>query len=227
MTRRIVAIRPEPGLTETLTRAHHMGLRVTGLPLSQAEPVGWTPPAVAYDGLLVGSANVFRHGGSELEKLRDVPVLAVGERTADAARRTGWRVEATGEGGLQALLDALPAQPRRLLRLAGEQRVELAVPDSVEIDTVTLYRMRHHQVTPAQGALFSRGSVVLLHSGEAAAHFARECERSGIERNALSLAALAPRIAEAAGPGWGKVRVAPAPNDAALLAIAGELCESP
>ncbi|QWC58237.1 uroporphyrinogen-III synthase [Erythrobacter sp. 3-20A1M] len=204
-----------------------MGLRVTGLPLSQAEPVEWTAPAVAYDGLLVGSANVFRHGGAELDKLRDVPVLAVGERTADAARRAGWRVEAAGQGGLQALLDALSPQPRRLLRLAGEQRVELAAPDSVEIDTVTLYRVRHHRLTPAQAALFSRGSVVLLHSGEAAAHFARECDRSGIDRSALSVAALAPRIAEAAGPGWGTVEVAPAPNDAALLAIAGELCESP
>ena len=79
MTRRIVAIRPEPGLTETLARAHRDGLKVTGLALSQAEPVAWTAPAAAYDGLLVGSANVFRHGGSELEKLRDVPVLAVGE----------------------------------------------------------------------------------------------------------------------------------------------------
>ncbi len=225
MSGRILAIRPEPGLTGTLARGHARGLAITGLPLSQVEPVAWRAPARAYNGLLIGSANALRHAGAELEKLRGLPVLAVGERTAEAARQAGWPVEACGEGGLQQVLDALPDAPRTLLRLAGEQRTRIEIPAPVAIDTVTVYRVVHRTLSAAQARLFSPGSVVLLHSGEAARHFAHECTRCGIDKSGIALAALAPRIADAAGSGWEAVRIADAPQDEALLAIVAELCQ--
>jgi len=74
--------------------------------------------------------------------------------------------------------------------------------------------------------LLQRPAVVLLHSAEAARHFADECDRLGVERAGLALAALGPRIAEAAGSGWAMCQSASEPRETALLAIAAEMCQS-
>ena len=69
--------------------------------------------------------------------------------------------------------------------------------------------------------------VVLLHSAEAARHFAAEVDRLGLSRGRIALAAFAPRIAAAAGTGWAASRAARQPNDPALLALAREMCHEP
>jgi uroporphyrinogen-III synthase len=66
---------------------------------------------------------------------------------------------------------------------------------------------------------------VLLHSAATASHFAAECERLGLPRETVALAALGPRIAEAAATGWRAVHTAPRPDEAALLALASQLCQ--
>ena len=92
----------------------------------------WDAPSPTdFDGILVGSANVFRHGGKKLDKLTKLPVHAVGEATADAARAAGFLVGRTGRGGLQNLLDELDGRELHLLRLAGEDRVTLRLPDGI------------------------------------------------------------------------------------------------
>jgi uroporphyrinogen-III synthase len=48
-----------------------------------------------------------------------------------------------------------------------------------------------------------------------------------VPRNAIGLAALAPRIADAAGDGWRDVRSAAQPSEAALLALARDMCHYP
>ena len=45
--------------------------------------------------------------------------------------------------------------------------------------------------------------------------------------SAIALAALAPRVAEAAGGGWREVRCASEPSEAALLALACDMCHEP
>ena len=71
------------------------------------------------------------------------------------------------------------------------------------------------------------GGLVLLHSAAAARHFATECDRLAIHRGDIRLAALGQRIAEAAGAGWAALRSAAEPNEAALLALAREMCHDP
>jgi uroporphyrinogen-III synthase len=68
---------------------------------------------------------------------------------------------------------------------------------------------------------------VLLHSAVAARHLAAECDRLGIPRAAIALAALGQRIAAAAGEGWRELRAAAAPRDATLLALARDMCHDP
>ena len=51
---------------------------------------------------MLTSANAIRHGGAGLERLRSLPVHAVGEATAAAAREAGFAVAGIGEGGCRA-----------------------------------------------------------------------------------------------------------------------------
>ena len=221
----VIAIRPEPGLSATLAQARAMGLAIHGCALFAGEPVAWTPPdPKPYTALLAGSAALFRLGGPGLEALRTLPVHAVGEATAEAARATGFAVATTGEGGLDALAGQLP--PGHYLRLAGEAHVPLNPAPGVTIDTRVVYRMAARPFPPDLLRLLAAPALVLLHSGEAARHFAGECDRNCIDRSTITLACLAPRIAEAAGQSWSTVAIAPQRTDSALLALARQMCET-
>lgn len=220
MTKPVFVLRPEPGLTATLVAAFERGITAKGMPLAKVEPVPWKAPAEPFDALLIGSANVFRHGGKELDKLHHLPVLAVGQTTAQAGREAGFAVARAGEGGLQTLLaDA----PERLLRLAGEAHVPLDLPAETVVETRIVYAARYVPMTPAQARLLGDGAAVLLHSGEMAQHFSEQCDALGVERGRLAIVALAPRIAELAGGGWHRVHVASARTDAAMLDSCAEL----
>ena len=225
MTLHCLALRPEPGLSATLYKARAMGLAITGCALSEIRAVAWDcPDPAAYDGLLIGSANAILHGGEHLAQLAGKPVYAVGEATADAARAAGFTVALTGSGGLQGVLDSIAA-PCHLLRVAGEEHVPLAPPAGVTFDTVIAYRSAMLPLDLAASLLASGEALVLLHSAATAQHFAAECDRLGLARAFIALTALGPRIAAAAGEGWGAVHTAARPDEAALLALAAQLCQ--
>ncbi len=227
MTASVIAIRPEPGCSATVEAGRTMGLGIECHPLLEIHPLDWTsPPCDEIDALLLGSANAVRHGGPELEALRAKPVYAVGEATAAAAEAAGFTVAAAGMGGLQSLLDTL-AGPLRLLRVTGTEHVPLMPPPGVEIVTRVAYESVTAPLSQTLVERLSEGALVLLHSAAAARHFAAECDRHGISRGSVSLAALGPRIAQAAGTGWHEVRGAPEPREAALLALAHQMCHEP
>lgn len=227
----IIAIRPEPGLAKTLARARAMGLPVAGHPLFRVAPVAWDAPDPAeFDGLLLGSGNAVRHAGPAIGRYAALPVHAVGDDTAAAARAVGLRVASVGEGGLQSVLDTLGAASGggvrlRLLRLAGRARVPLHPPPAITLATRVVYAVTGEALAPALVEALARGAVVLLHSGEAAAHFSRECDRAEVRRGRIGVAALATRVAERAGAGWRAAGVADRPDDAALLALAARMCK--
>lgn len=224
MSYRLLALRPEPGLAATLERAGAMGLAITGHALSEIRAVAWDcPDPAGIDGLLIGSANAILHGGPHLARLREKPVYAVGEATAAAARAAGFAIAMTGSGGLQGVLDAIAA-PCHLLRIAGEEHVPLTPPTGVTFAEVIAYRSVALPLDPAAALLGSGEVLVLLHSAATARHFAAECDRLGLARAAIALAALGPRIAAAAGEGWGAVHTATTPDEGALLQLAFDLC---
>jgi uroporphyrinogen-III synthase len=220
-----LALRPEPGLSATLEKARALGLAITGYALSEIQPVTWDcPDPEAFDGLLIGSANAFLHGGPNLALLKHKPAYVVGAATAEAAHAAGFSVAMTGSGGLQGVLDAIPA-PRHLLRIAGEEHIPLTAPQGVQFTEVIAYRSLALPLDPAVPMLAGGGALVLLHSAATARHFAQECDRLGQARQTIALAALGPRIAAAAGEGWAAVHTAPQPDETALLALAQELCQ--
>lgn len=224
MTARAFAIRPEPGLQATLTAARALGLRIHGEALFAIRPVPWVAPAGPIDGLLIGSANALRHGGEGLAQWRHLPVYAVGPATAEAVRQAGFAVAAVGEGRLQPVLDRLQGQEMTLLRLTGAEHVPLDPPAGIAIVTRIVYENAPLPMRDALVAQLHEGGVVLLHSAVAARHLAMECDRHGIDRGKLGLAALSQRIAVAAGEGWRCCRVAATPGEADLLALAKDMC---
>lgn len=225
----LLVIRPEPGNAATVAAAKVLDLEPFGEPLFEIVPVAWSAsPAANFDAVLIGSANVLRHGGDALARYTALPAHVVGESTANAARAAGFAIAATGSGGLQQLVDRLARHGhRRVLRLAGAERVVLSVPAEIAVETVVVYDARPQPLCPASVALSGRSTVVLLHSAAAARHFAAECDRLAIARDRVALACLGPRIAAAAGPGWASVASAERPDDTALLALAARMCQKP
>lgn len=221
----ILVIRPEPGCTATVAAGERLGLAIEACPLFEIEPLAWDPPAAdAIDAVLLGSANAVRHAGAGLEAFGGKPAYAVGQATASVAEQAGLRLAAVGRGGLQAVLDGAVRPPMRLLRLAGEEHVPLDPPRGVVLETRQVYRS---VPLPLPGVMADRlrgGAIVLLHSAVAARHFAGECDRRGVSREMIQLAALGPRVAAAAGGGWRDVRFASIPHEPALLALARDMC---
>lgn len=224
----LLVIRPEPGCSATVVAARSAGMEAQAHPLFAVVPRSWqAPPPAGYDAVLAGSANVFRHGGPALTAYRGLPVLAVGETTAATARDSGFTVAQVGAGGLQAVLDTLEPGCRRLLRLAGNERVALTLPTGVTMDERVVYASEPRPLTPDAIARLRQPAIIAIHSAEAARHLTAQCVANGLSRARLRLAVLGPRIAAAAGDGWGEVAVAAVPTDAALLALARQMCQDP
>lgn len=222
----LIVIRPQPGCATTVVAARALGLRVRGFPLFDVEPVAWDAPAPeTVDALLLGSANALRHAGPALAAYAGKPAYAVGETTADMARAADLDVVATGRGGLQPVLDAVSPAHRRILRLAGRERLALVSPPGVTMAERTVYDVAPHPLPAELESWLARPTVVMLHSAEAARHFAAECDARAIDRSAVSLIAIGAHASETAGTGWHAVAVADTPRDAAMLALAQRMCQ--
>ncbi|AKM09338.1 uroporphyrinogen-III synthase [Croceicoccus naphthovorans] len=224
----IVTIRPAPGDAATVALGRELGLTIASFPLFEVGPLKWhLPDPAGFHAVLLGSANALRHGGPGLASLITLPALCVGEATARAAEQAGFTVTHVGKGGLQSVLAIATANGwSRLLRLSGEAHVPLDLPAGTTLDTRTLYRVNALPIGAAFTETLRKGAVVLLHSGEAAAHFANEVDRLNIPRQSIAITCLAPRIAERAGGGWRALSTASQPDDRALLAMALQMCQA-
>lgn len=221
--RPLVILRPEPGASGTAAAAETVGLHVRKMPLFEVRPLDWhAPDATAFDALLLTSANACRCGGAQLDSLRALPAHCVGEATAAAARNAGFTVASVGAAGVDSLLGSLPSN-LRLLHLCGADRRQLAQA-SQRIEQVAVYEAAELPMPQDLGRI--EGSVVAIHSPRAGKRLRTVCEKAGIARRSIAVAAISSEAADAAGEGWQAVRAAAQPNDAALLAIASDLCNN-
>ena len=217
---RVLVLRPEPGATATLRRARERGLEAQAVPLFEVEPVEWAVPDPRdFDALLLTSANAVRQGGPGLQALRELPVHAVGEATARAARDAGFAVATIGDWDVNRLLGSINPDVN-LLHLCGEHRT---VPDAARqaITPIPVYRARAREGVDIGAAA---GSLVLIHSSRAGERFAELVDAQAIERRSIIIAAISQVAAEAAGSGWDAVETAASPTEDALLALAEQLC---
>lgn len=225
MTLPLLIVRPEHGAIKTAARAIELGLMPIVDPLFQMEALSWDVPETArYDALLLTSANAVQYGGAKFCDYAALPVLAVGEATAAAAKLAGFNVAAIGTGGVDALLCDEDAKPfARLLHLTGKHSHK-AETRARAITTIPVYEAAALQLGRKARAILDAPCVVLVHSARAAHHFAAEIDRVGLNRSQISLAVISPTVAEQAGKGWAALEIAATPGDDALLTVAERLC---
>lgn len=214
--RKLLLLRPEPGLSASAERAHAFGLEVIACPLFEVQPVPWKAPDPAeFDAILLTSANALRHAGGELDRLKTLPVHAVGAATAAAAQEAGLKVETIGDGDAPDLLGRVPPS-LRLLHLAAEDH---RTADDPRIERRIVYRAA--AITqPHLPAL--EGLVAAVHSPRAGQRLAELAEYRG----ATAIAAISAAAAKACDHGWERIEVAAEPNDNSLLALAASLCHT-
>jgi uroporphyrinogen-III synthase len=187
--------------------------------LFEIEAVDWqAPDAGGFDGLLLTSANAVRHGGDQLERLKALPVFAVGDATAEAARQAGFSIAHVGDGGVERLLAGI-APELRLLHLCGGDRAETQGVRQ-PITQIVVYRST---LLPAPDLRAAEHSVALIHSPRAGRRFRELVD----DRTSIVIAAISPAANEAVGSGWQTVEIAEQPCEEALLALAARLCNKP
>lgn len=208
MSRPIAVIRPEPGNRVTAAVIEAAGRKAIRLPLFEARSVAWeVPDPAAFDALIVTSANAMRHGGMGLACLLDLPVYAVGEATAEAARRIGFRIAATGSTGSAELIATAGRDGvAHALHLAGRERT--IEPGGIVAQVTTVYATDPIPVDARAAARLS-GAVVLVQSARTGERLGEIADAFGIDRGTIALVAIGRRAADAAGPGWEQVVVPP------------------
>jgi uroporphyrinogen-III synthase len=213
---RLLILRPEPSASATADKARALGLNAVTRPLFELQAVEWSAPATGFDGLLLTSANAVRFGGERLQSLRALPVYAVGETTADAARQAGFDIAVVGDSGVERLLGSIDPN-LRLLHLCGVDRVEVDARQA--ITPVVVYRSKALDAPD----LPTGDAVALIHSPRAGRRFTELVS----DRSEIIVAAISSAAANAVGDGWKSVAIADQPSDQALLALAAGLCNKP
>jgi uroporphyrinogen-III synthase len=200
----ILVTRPQPDNEATAAALRAKGLDVLLAPMLRFEPVAFHDDADArYGAVIVSSANAIRAIEPHLAaRLLTLPLFAVGERTAEAARRAGFQSIAVAAGNAEALRDLIVASVRgktlkkasTLLYLAGADLAGDLAGELGErgfsIVTHTTYRMIPVQGLP-QGVrdafAANQVDVVLHYSRRSARAFLDAVRAAGIEISALAI----------------------------------------
>jgi len=231
---RLLITRPEPDNERTAATLRALSHEVMLAPLLRIEAIGdadlGAPPWVA---ILLTSANGARAiaGHPRRNELMGLPVLAVGESTAIAARAAGFGDVTSADGDARDLVRLsvarFAASRLPLLYLAGEDRTgdlagELA-KQGQSVRTVVIYRAAKtsHFPTAARVALGQGRIDGVLHFSRRSVENYLDCGQDLIEQ------ALAPvhycLSGRAAEPlrhaGAARVLVAERPDEASLLTL--------
>jgi uroporphyrinogen-III synthase len=231
----ILVTRPQPDNERTGASLRARGFDVLLAPMLRFEPVPLQANAGAdCAAVIVTSANALRAVEGQLagSGLLGLPLFAVGDRTAAAAREAGFRnvVSARGDGGDLRDLVAARAKTlgtRPLLYLAGaELSRDLAgelSEDGFTVVTQTTYRMAASSELPSdvlEAIADNQVEAVLHYSARSAKAFVDAIRAAGVEISALALpqccisATVAAILREA---GAGRVTVASSPNENSLF----------
>jgi uroporphyrinogen-III synthase len=223
----ILVTRPEPDNRATEAKLRAKGYDVVLAPLLRFEAL---PAQIGNDkfaGVVVTSANALR--GELPERLRALPLFAVGDHTAAAAREAGFRDARSGQGDASALVTLLKKEKASpLLYLAGEN-VSADLPGLLErsgiaVITKTVYKMAAVKALPdvARRALADGGIGAVLHySRQSALAFIAAVRADGFEVSALALPqiCLSDRIAQSLREaGATRIAAAATPDEDALIA---------
>jgi uroporphyrinogen-III synthase len=230
---RVVIIRPQPAAERTAAALAARGHGVWVVPLMQVEPVE-ADLSGDWGGVIVTSANAPAAiaGNPEREALLALPLLAVGQRSAEAARAAGFTEVTSAGGDVRDLLRALTTRRldkvAPLLYLAGEDRTtdlaaELAA-HGIAAEMRVVYRAAPLPFPPELTAALEAGDVeaVLHFSRRSAENYVAGARAAGIAKEALAVRhyCLSAQVAEPLeAAGAKRVTIAPRPQEAALIEL--------
>jgi uroporphyrinogen-III synthase len=231
---RLLVTRPEPDNARTAAALQALGHEVVLAPLLHIETIAdadlGSPPLAA---ILITSANAARAIANHPRRneLWNLPVLAVGRASAEAARAAGFPDVTSANGDANDLVRLAAARlagaQQPILYLAGENRSrdlpgELA-NHGLNVRTIVLYRAaKAVQFPSAVRAALEQGRIDgVLHFSERSVESYVDCAR---DLTQLALAPVHYCLSErAAGPlrgaGAARIRIAAKPDEASLLAL--------
>ncbi len=234
----VLVTRPQPDNEATAAALRARGFAVLLAPMLRFEPVAFRDdPDTTYDAVIVTSANAIRAIQSQIEgsRLVKLPLFAVGEHTAEAARRAGFAKVLAARGDAAGLrdvvLDSVKSRKLKkggtLLYLAGadlsrDLSGELSAA-GFHVVTQTTYRMAPLSALPRGvcEAFAANGIEAVLHySRRSARAFLEAARADGVEISALAVPqcclsdGIAADLREA---GASQVAVAGTPDENALF----------
>lgn len=227
----VLVVRPAEDAAATVARLTARGIAALAAPASAIEPLA-ADIGEGYRGLVVTSANAVRAVAGR-RALHALPVYAVGDRTAEAARAAGFASVASAAGTaadlVRMIVDRLDPAGGPLAYLSARHTAADLAGDlrraGFEVDRIIVYEAVVARALPAAAvaALESHEvRAVLLYSPRGARLFGALVARSGLRGRLSGLLAvcLSPQIADAAeSAGFGHVAAAPSPDEAALIAL--------
>lgn len=157
--KRVLVTRPEPDDAATAARLSALGLDPVMCPLMVRETLHTSLPASdGFAGLVLTSTNALRalDERGELTRYLDLPVFAVGEKTANAAREFGFAKVTSGAGDADSLIALLRRQnlSGSLFYPSGTKlSVDIAAalaPAGILVITSPVYTMRPIDTPAAQ-----------------------------------------------------------------------------
>jgi uroporphyrinogen-III synthase len=229
---RVVITRPEPAGERTAAALAARGHDVWKVPLMRIEPIA-ADLAGRWAAVIITSANAASAiaGNAASAALRQLPLFAVGERSAQAARQAGF-ADITSAGGdvrdlVQLLRERKADAQAPLLYLAGEDRAADLIGELAAHGIAAELRVVYRAVTtpfPDElvAALEVGGDVqaVLHFSKRSADNYVAGARAAGVAEQALAVRHYC-LSAQVAAPlhavGAKRVTVAPRPQEAALI----------
>jgi len=238
---RVVVTRPQADAERSADTLRKRGYEVLVAPLMRVEAIA-ADLAGTWSAVVITSANApgaIAHDRA-CEALRTLPLFAVGERSARAARAAGF-TDVTAAGGdvrdlVQLIAEHHAGAKAPLIYLAGEDRAadligELAV-HGIEAEMRVVYRAVTAPFPPALIAALKEGAVdaVLHYSRRSADNYLAGAKAAGIAAEALNVrhVCLAPAVAaplQAAGAA--RIAIASHPQETALIERLTDLMPPP
>ena len=238
----VLVTRPHPDDESTAAGLRARGFEVLRAPMLRFEPVAFNEDMDArYGAVIVTSANALRGLTPHLKshRLLELPLFAVGEQTATAARHAGFTHVISAHGDATALRDLVLARVKAkelkkastLLYLAGADLASDLAGElgehGLRVVTQTTYRMLPVASLPREVSdAFAANEVeaVLHYSRHSARAFLEAARAAGVEISALAIpqccisAAVASVVRDA---GATQVMVAASPDENALFEALG------
>jgi uroporphyrinogen-III synthase len=237
----ILVTRPQPDNEATVAALRARGLEALAAPMLRFEPVSvdLDEGNVCFSAVIVTSANALRaaEGQPATARVKELPLFAVGARTAEAARDLGFASVISADGDASALRDLMVASVRAktlkknstLLYLAGADLARDLAGElgarGFNVVTHTTYRMAPIVSLPREvcDAFATHGIAAVLHYSRRSARAFLDAARSGgVEISALAIpqCCLSESVAAVVhDAGAAQVMVARTPDEKALFEV--------